>query len=145
MAGDRKTSSPKAMRTKAVEGVLRVEITRLEPRPEIWAHLRRPLRPLPASHAPRHHRGAHPGGPGDPQDVPEGHVEGRGGSVHVYFADYVSYGVGGGDATSEFFFGTYLILQVGPTRPFHGDTLESLVMVRPGKNEVYPLDDVRGK
>ncbi len=28
----------------------------------------------------------------------------------MYFSDYVSYGIGGGDATAEFFLGTYLIL-----------------------------------
>ncbi len=145
MAGDRKTSSPKAMRTKAVEGVLRVEITRLEPRPEIGLTYdglsglsQRPMLRDIIEELTRQ-------GPATLKTFLKAMSKAGGGSVHVYFADYVSNGVGGGDATSEFFFGTYLILQVGPTRPFHGDTLESLVMVRPGKNEVYPLDDVRGK
>jgi hypothetical protein len=30
--------------------------------------------------------------------------------VFVYFNDYVSYGIGGGDATAEFFYGSFLIL-----------------------------------
>ena len=50
--------------------------------------------------------------------------------VWVYFDDYVSYGVGGGDATEEMFYGTYLLIPVRPDRPFRGHTEEGVVTVR---------------
>jgi hypothetical protein len=40
------------------------------------------------------------------------------GHVFVYFHDYVSYGIGGGDATAEFFFGTRRIYWVDAFHPF---------------------------
>ncbi len=49
--------------------------------------------------------------------------------VHVYFADYVSYGIGGGDATAEFFFGTYLLLH-DAAKP-EGGAREALTLVHP--------------
>jgi hypothetical protein len=62
----------------------------------------------------------------------------------VYFDDYVSYGIGGGDASSQFYFGSYLLLQVDVTRPFFGDRPESpyLLLLRPEANERLELDAI---
>lgn len=49
--------------------------------------------------------------------------------VHVYFSDYVSYGIGGGDATAEFFFGTYLLLHDPPKA--ESGSREALTLVHP--------------
>lgn len=54
--------------------------------------------------------------------------------LSIYFDDYVSYGVGGGDATVEMFYGTYLLVYVGPDRPFRGHTDPGVVSVRMGPN-----------
>ncbi len=61
--------------------------------------------------------------------------------VHVYFSDYVSYGIGGGDATAEFFFGTFLLLHEparnggnAPPEP------EQLMLLRPGGVERLSLE-----
>ncbi len=53
------------------------------------------------------------------------------GRVDLYFSDYVSYGVGGGDATSPQYFGSYILRYVGPSHPLHGFTAdERLVLFR---------------
>jgi len=53
--------------------------------------------------------------------------------VHITFYDYVSYGVGGGDASSEFWYGSFLVLWVDATHPFRGEapTTPALVLVEP--------------
>jgi hypothetical protein len=56
--------------------------------------------------------------------------------VHVYFSDYVSYGIGGGDATAEFFFGTFLVLH----EPATSTDAEQLVLQRPGGTERLSLE-----
>ncbi len=48
--------------------------------------------------------------------------------VHIYFHDYVSYGVGGGEATAEFFYGTHLLLYVPPAAT---GGREALTLVHP--------------
>lgn len=58
----------------------------------------------------------------------------RSGYVAVYFSDYVSYGIGGGDACSEFFLGRYILLHeperpATDTQPF---VPEHLALQRPG-------------
>jgi hypothetical protein len=50
--------------------------------------------------------------------------------VQVYFQDYVSYGVGGGEATSEFLFGTFRLYHVSPARPFRGWKGPGLALAR---------------
>lgn len=67
----------------------------------------------------------------------------RSGYVYVYFADYVSYGVGGGDTTSEFYFGSFLMLHE-PARPA-GDgpaAPEHIALRRPAGWERATLDGV---
>ena len=129
------------MRTKAVEGVLRLDVVTLDPRPAVYLSYdglgglsQRPLlRDLVEE---LHRQGT---------DALHAFLEAlkrhRSGQVHVYFSDYVSYGIGGGDATAEFFFGTFLILH----RPAKtgGDGIaepEHLVLVRPGGLERLSLE-----
>jgi len=65
----------------------------------------------------------------------------RSGQVHVYFSDFVSYGIGGGDATAEFFFGTFLLLyDAGPSPGGSIPTGPQLVLVRPTAIERLPLE-----
>jgi hypothetical protein len=98
------------MRTKQVEGVLRLDVVALEPRPAIYLVYdglagvgQRPiLRDMVDELARK--------GPQELAKFLETLRKRHSGQVHVYFADYVSYGIGGGDATSEFFLGTFLIL-----------------------------------
>ncbi len=129
------------MRTKQVEGVLRAGIVTLDPRPAVFLAYdglgglsQRPiLRDLIDELARK--------GPEAFQPFLQALRDHRSGHVHVYFSDYVSYGIGGGDATAEFFFGTFLLLHE-PATPAAGGTggTESLVLVRPSGNEVLPLD-----
>ena len=106
------------MRTKPCQGVPRVDVTSWEPRPEVGmlydglAGLsnRSILRDvaeelarqeqLPAFLRPLQKSGS--------------------AQVHITFYDYVSYGVGGGDASSEFWYGSFLVLWVDATHPFRG-------------------------
>jgi len=120
-----------ATRTKPVEGVLRLTVACLEPRPAVGL-LYDGLAGLSQRHMLR--------------DLLEGlaqiekvapfleALEKRGaGELQVEFTDYVSYGIGGGDATAEFFFGTYQILWVDATRHYEGATsvTPELVLVKP--------------
>jgi hypothetical protein len=129
------------MRTKQVEGVLRAGVVTLEPRPALYVTYdglgglsQRPiLRDLIEELARK--------GPETFQPFLKSLRAHRSGHVHVYFSDYVSYGIGGGDATSEFFFGTFLLLHEGakssgPSSP----TPEQLVLVRNSGNEFLPLE-----
>ncbi|MGI0151708.1 MAG: hypothetical protein ACREC5_07220 [Thermoplasmata archaeon] len=57
------------------------------------------------------------------------------GEVHVYFSDYVSYGIGGGDATAEYYFGCFLMLhKAGPP--------EEISLYRPSGTETVLMDEV---
>ncbi len=129
------------MRTKQVEGVLRAGIVTLDPRPAVFLAYdglgglsQRPiLRDLIDELARK--------GPEAFQPFLQALRDHRSGHVHVYFSDYVSYGIGGGDATAEFFFGTFLLLHEPATAASGGTaSTESLVLVRPSGNEVLPLD-----
>ncbi len=129
------------MRTKQVEGVLRAGVVTLEPRPALYVTYdglgglsQRPiLRDLIEELARK--------GPESFQPFLKSLRQHHSGHVHVYFSDYVSYGIGGGDATSEFFFGTFLLLH-DEAKPAGGagPTPEQLVLVRPGGSEFLPLE-----
>ncbi len=131
------------MRTKQVEGVLRLDVVALEPRPAIYLAYdglaglsQRPiLRDLVDELARK--------GPDDLAKFLETLRRRHSGQVHVYFADYVSYGIGGGDATSEFFLGTFLVLHE-PARPAaDGPAVpEHLALFRPGGVERLSLEGV---
>jgi hypothetical protein len=129
------------MRTKQVEGVLRAGVVTLEPRPALYVTYdglgglsQRPiLRDLIEELARK--------GPETFQPFLKSLRQHRSGHVHVYFSDYVSYGIGGGDATSEFFFGTFLLLHdAAKTAPGQPTTPEQLVLVRSSGNEFLPLE-----
>jgi hypothetical protein len=131
------------MRTKAVEGVLRVDVVALDPRPALYLAYdglgglsQRPiLRDLVEE---LQRQGMEPFA-----KFMEALRQRHSGQVHVYFSDYVSYGIGGGDATAEFFFGTFLLLhEPGRTE---GETLlepEQLLLLRPGGAERLSLEGV---
>jgi hypothetical protein len=131
------------MRTKPVEGVLRVDVITLEPRPALYLAYdglaglsqRALLRDL-VEELQRQGTGSW----GKLLDALRQHGSAQ---LHVYFSDYVSYGIGGGDATSEFFFGTFLLLHV-PGRPAKGSAAavsEELRLLRPqGTSEQLPLN-----
>jgi hypothetical protein len=124
------------MRTKPVEGVLRIDVVTLEPRPAIYLAYdglaglsQRPMLRDLVEELGRQ-------GPESLKAFIEALRKRHSGQVHVYFSDYVSYGVGGGDATSEFFFGTYLLLH----EPAKGGAPEELQLQRPGVTERIPLE-----
>ena len=58
-------------------------------------------------------------------------------NLWVYFHDYVSYGIGGGDTTAEFFFGSLLILHC----PATGEEPEQLWLQGHGKSERLWLEE----
>jgi hypothetical protein len=128
------------MRTKQVDGVLRANIVTLEPRPAVYLAYdglgglsQRPiLRDLLEELARK--------GPETFQPFLQALRDHRSGHVHVYFSDFVSYGIGGGDATAEFFFGTFLLLHEPPHNAPPESTPEQLILVRPTGNEALPLD-----
>jgi hypothetical protein len=133
------------MRTKQVEGVLRLDVVALEPRPAIYLAYdglagvsQRPiLRDLVDELARK--------GPQELSKFVETLKRTHSAQVHVYFADYVSYGIGGGDATSEFFLGTFLVLYE-PARAA-GDSPavpEHLALFRPGGVERLALEGTGG-
>lgn len=127
------------MRTKPVDGVLRLDVMALDPRPAVYLAYdglaglsQRPLlRDLVEELARK--------GPDAARSFLEAIRRHRAAQVHVYFSDYVSYGIGGGDATAEFFFATFLVLHqprgAGPqAEP------EQLLLVRPGGTERLSLE-----
>jgi hypothetical protein len=127
------------MRTKAVEGVLRLDIVTLDPRPAIYLAYdglgglsQRPILRDLIEEIQRK-------GPETLSSFLEALKRHRSGQVHVYFSDYVSYGIGGGDATAEFFFGTFLLLhEAGPKTA--GPTFDQLILLRPGGAERLALE-----
>ncbi len=129
------------MRTKAVEGVLRLDVVTLDPRPAVYLSYDGlgglSQRPLLRDLIEELHRQ----GPEALTNFLEAVRRHRSGQIHVYFADYVSYGIGGGDATAEFFFGTFLLLhrpaKAGGETP--GEP-EHLLLVRPGGLERLSLE-----
>ncbi len=129
------------MRTKQVDGVLRLDVVALEPRPAIYLAYdglgglsQRPLLRDLVEEIQRKSAESFP----QFLDSLRRH---RSGQVHVYFSDYVSYGIGGGDATAEFFFGTFLLLHQ-PAHEGNGapPEPEQLLLLRPGGVERLPLE-----
>ncbi len=129
------------MRTKPVEGVLRLDVVSLDPRPAVYlsydglAGLS--LRPLLRDLIEELQRK----GSEDLQKFLEAIRLRRSGYLHIYFSDYVSYGIGGGDATAEFFYGTFLLLYE-PSRAAGNEAgvPEHLALVRPGNVERLSLE-----
>ncbi|MCI4321450.1 MAG: hypothetical protein L3K18_05320 [Thermoplasmata archaeon] len=126
------------MRTKQVESVLRLDVVTLEPRPAVYLAYDGlgglSQRPLLRDLVEELHRQ----GPNVLKDFLTALRKTHSGQVHVYFADYVSYGIGGGDATAEFFFGTFLVLHEAAT----ASEPEQLVLQRPSGTERLSLDGV---
>ena len=125
------------MRTKPVDGVLRMDVVALDPRPAVYLAYdglgglsQRPLLRDIVEELQRK-------GPEAVSGFLDSLKRHRSGQVHVYFSDYVSYGIGGGDATAEFFFGTFLILYEGGAA---GAPASQLVLVRPNAIERLPLE-----
>lgn len=116
------------MRTKAAEGIWRLELTATEPRPEVYLVYdglgRISQRPILRDLIEELQRQ----GP----EILERFLTAlrlhHAGAVVVYFSDYVSYGIGGGDATAEFYFGRYLLLHDPPTP----DVPERIRLVKEG-------------
>lgn len=129
------------MRTKPVEGILRLDIVSLDPRPAIYLAYdglagisQRPiLRDLVEELGRK--------GPEELPKLLDALRARRSAQLHVYFSDYVSYGIGGGDAAAEFFLGTYLLLHE-PGRPAGKDPAvpEHLALFRPGGVERFALE-----
>jgi hypothetical protein len=120
------------MRTKPAEGVLRVDLVALDPRPAVYLAYdglagisQRPIVRDLMDEIERK-------GPEESARFLDALRRHRSGMVHVYFSDYVSYGIGGGDATAEFFLGTYLLLHE-PARPAGKEPAvpEHLALYRP--------------
>jgi len=120
------------MRTKPAEGVLRVDLVALDPRPAVYLAYdglagisQRPIVRDLMDEVERK-------GPEETAKFLDALRRHRSGMVHVYFSDYVSYGIGGGDATAEFFLGTYLLLHE-PARPAGKEPAvpEHLALYRP--------------
>ena len=129
------------MRTKAVEGVLRADIVTLDPRPAVYLAYdglgglsQRPLLRDLVEEIQRK-------GDAPLHDLIAALRKHRSGQLHVYFADYVSYGIGGGDATAEFFFGTFQLLHDAGNREQGGEP-EHLLLIRPGGAERLSLEGV---
>ena len=129
------------MRTKPVEAVLRLDIVALEPRPAIYLSYdglagisQRPILRDLMDELERK-------GTEETKRFLEAIRRRRSAQVHVYFSDYVSYGIGGGDAAAEFFLGTYLLLHE-PARAAGKEPAvpEHLALFRPGNVERLALD-----
>ncbi|HXQ94099.1 MAG TPA: hypothetical protein VN864_02870 [Thermoplasmata archaeon] len=124
------------MRTKQVESVLRLDVVTLVPRPAVYLSYDGlgglSQRPLLRDLVEELHRQ----GPNVLKEFLVALRKTHSGQVHVYFSDYVSYGIGGGDATAEFFFGTFLVLH----EPATSTEAEQLVLQRPGGTERLSLE-----
>jgi hypothetical protein len=129
------------MRTKPAEGVLRLDVVALDPRPAVYLAYdglagvtQRPIVRDLLEELQRK-------GPEAATKFLDALRRHRSGQVHVYFSDYVSYGIGGGDATAEFFLGTYLILHE-PARPAGKDPAvpEHVALYRPAGVERLSLE-----
>jgi hypothetical protein len=130
------------MRTKPVEGVIRLDIVALEPRPAIYLSYdglaglsQRPILRDLMDEIERK-------GTEESRAFLEAIRRTRSAQVHVYFSDYVSYGIGGGDAAAEFFLGTFLLLHE-PARPAGKEAAvpEHLALFRPGGVERLALEN----
>src|SRR5580693_10088503 len=129
------------MRTKQVESVLRLDVVTLVPRPAVYLSYDGlgglSQRPLLRDLVEELHRQ----GPNVLKDFLAALRKTHSGQLHVYFSDYVSYGIGGGDATAEFFFGTFLLLHRPAKAGGEGiGEPEHLLLVRPGGLERLSLE-----
>jgi hypothetical protein len=133
------------MRTKPVESVLRLDVVALDPRPAIYLSYdglagisQRPILRDLWDELERK-------GPEESRKLLDALRAHRSGQVHVYFSDYVSYGIGGGDAAAEFFLGTFLLLHE-PGRPAGKEPAvpEHLALYRPGGVERVALENAAG-
>lgn len=129
------------MRTKPVEGVLRLDVVALDPRPAAYLSYdglaglsQRPI--LRDLFEELERKGAE-----ETRKFLDALRRHRSGQVHVYFSDYVSYGIGGGDAAAEFFLGTFLLLHE-PARPAGKEPAvpEHLALFRDGNVERLSLE-----
>jgi len=128
------------MRTKPVDGVLKMDVVALDPRPAVYLAYdglgglsQRPLLRDIVDELQRK-------GPEAMTGFLDALKRHRSGQVHVYFSDYVSYGIGGGDATAEFFFGTFLLLYDAAPNAAAFANGPQLVLVRPTSIERLPLE-----
>ncbi|HTP56251.1 MAG TPA: hypothetical protein VML53_06290 [Thermoplasmata archaeon] len=130
------------MRTKPVEAVLRLDIVALEPRPAIYLSYdglagisQRPILRDLMDELERK-------GSEETRAFLDAIRRHRSAQLHVYFSDYVSYGIGGGDAAAEFFLGTFLLLHE-PARPAGKEAAvpEHLALFRPGGVERLALEN----
>lgn len=128
------------MRTKPLEGVSRFEICRLDVLPEfnlIYDGLAGfSARPMLRDFMDELERR----GPEKVREVLEALRRIGRAKLWVHFNDYVSYGIGGGDAASEFFLATYQLLYM-PARPAGKAPAvpEHLALFRPGGIERLAL------
>jgi hypothetical protein len=129
------------VRTKPVEGVMRLDVVALDPRPAVYLSYdglagvsQRPILRDLFDELERK-------GPEETRKFLQALRRHRSGQVHVYFSDYVSYGIGGGDAAAEFFLGTFLILHE-PARPAGKEPAvpEHVALFRPAGVERIPLE-----
>lgn len=134
------------MRTKPCEGVLRVDLVRTEPTPEVALDYdglagiseRAMLRDI-VEELLRKNDGSMP------RFVEA--VKRRAANVHVRFSDYVSYGIGGGDAAAMFPYPRTPLVWYEPARPAEGIP-EHLVLRRvprlvpaiPDESDRIPLE-----
>jgi hypothetical protein len=133
------------MQTKPCEGVLRIDLTATDPIPELYLvydglagiDARPMLRDILGSLEEKN--------PAELKRFVEAIRRRRSARCAVYFHDYVSYGIGGGDATSEYYKRTHLILY-NPARPAEGTfpaVPEHLAVARPdGRWERLSLEGV---
>ena len=131
------------MRTKPVEGVLRLDVVALDPRPAVYLAYdglagisQRPILRDLVEELERK-------GPEELAKFLAALRQRHSAQVHVYFSDYVSYGIGGGDAAAEFFLGTFLLLHE-KARPPGSETPaipEHLALFRPGGVERLALEN----
>jgi hypothetical protein len=130
-----------SVRTKPCEGVLRVDVGDLDRRPELFllydglaGITQRPIIRDLMDEVERQ-------GPEVMAKFLATLRRYRAGYVVVHFSDYVSYGIGGGDATAEFYFGRYLLLHE-PARPqteTQPAVPEHLALYRPSGTERLAL------
>jgi hypothetical protein len=134
------------VRTKPCEGVLRLDIGRLEPRPELTIAYdglagitTRPMLQDVLEELQRK-------GPKELDDTLAALRRARSGYLSVYFMDYVSYGIGGGDAAAEFFLSRYLLLHEPERTATSTSALvpEHLCLIRPFGAERLSLRGVSG-
>ncbi len=129
------------MRTKWAEGVVRLDVVAFDPRPEVYIAYdgltglsQRPILTDVVQELQR--QGSEPFARF--VDALKRH---RSGQVYIYFSDYVSYGIGGGDATAEFFFGSFPLLYYPRQTAADGTAIpEHLALRRPSGIEQVALE-----